>query len=126
MSEEPIAKTNTVVQKPLPRKPLPESARYSLDPNRQGQANQRPPEQVAPDLPASSNVAQEFLVKEVTSQVPPAHPPNRVPGAILRRPLGPLPQPLKSAVEKTPLPGTEKAALEFKVTVSGYSHTNSQ
>lgn len=106
MSEEPIAEANSVVQKPLPRKPLPESARSSLDPNRRGQANQRRPEQVAPDLPASSNV-REFPVKEMTSQVPPARPPNQVPGAVLRRPLGPRPQLPESAVGKTPLPGTE-------------------
>jgi hypothetical protein len=97
-------------QKPLPRKPLPESARSSLDVDRQGHITS----EAAKSLPIPSTIGQEFrrkplagdnsarntLQNSVQSKEP-----------ISRRPLGPRPIISEPAIGRKPLPGVENVPL---------------
>lgn len=92
-----------VAQKALPRKPLPESAKSSLDLNRQ-----------LPILPESSGstpkpvIARKALATDHQKSVQP------VKEQVHRKPLGPRPPLSNSTVNKTHVPRVESEPLEYR------------
>lgn len=93
--EETTPEVAASMQKPLPRKPLPESARSSLDLT-----------PLAKPLSAISN--RDGLSGNVAgARQPPAEAKHSIP----RRPLGPRPQQTEPIIGRKPLPGAENAPL---------------
>ncbi|KAL2072239.1 hypothetical protein VTL71DRAFT_11582 [Oculimacula yallundae] len=93
--------TSSIVNKPLPRKPLPESARSSLEISRQlSAASQRSrPQEPTTTLPRRKPVGSESPTRKPPPQV---HPND----AAVRRPLGPR-LPSENGIERKQLPGVE-------------------
>jgi hypothetical protein len=107
-SEQPEA--TVTAQKPLPRKPLPESARSSLDVDRQGYITS---EAIKPLLTPSS-IGQEFRRKPLPGDNSARNTlQNSVQGKepISRRPLGPRPIISEPTIGRKPLPGVENIPL---------------
>ncbi len=133
----PPKESNVVEHKPLPRKPLSETARLSLDLNRSIQPS-FPRHETSPDrihrkpltLPArsdldldqsetshdpgqssqivgSSTVGQEFQHKETASRDSPNQPPEQARETVQRRPLGPRPLLSESSIERKPHSGVQ-------------------
>jgi len=99
------------MQKPLPRKPLPESARSSLDLN----PLSKPLSAISDREGPSTNVAGA------------RQPPTEATHSIPRRPLGPRPQQTEPIIGRKPLPGAEntpsRTSLDFTATPKLSSET---
>jgi hypothetical protein len=101
LEEELLAtakETQSPLQKPLPRKPLPESARSSLDLNRQTGPPSTGTGPVSV-LPKRKPVGSEITDSESSISSP------------TRRPLGPRPLLSDAVIRKKPLPGIENRPL---------------
>jgi hypothetical protein len=148
ISEEP-AEPIAATQKPLPRKPLPETLRSSLDVHRSGEPIiSRPAVQPAPHYlhrkplsePARSSldlkhpenhlehfgqgvpfpIGREVQRKEVASRGLPNQPPDQANETVQRRPLGPRPLQSEAIIGQQPLTGVENQPLNSRSQVSDF------
>jgi hypothetical protein len=104
------AEPDEVLHEPLPRKPLPDTARSSLDISRQNKANHQERSLFVDNHALStSTLGHEPFLPESSSTTS-AQVPSQSKEHIQRKPLGPRPLP-SGSIGRKPLPGEEDQAL---------------